>query len=462
METMKQFLNFTFTITTLLMLSACANNPSTQSPSNDPNAVMTVVAATMSAMSSPTPTLPAAVPTSTPTVAPTATSMPEPTTLRVVYSRAGEIWIWNEGGEPLKLSNTGIDVQPRISSDGKIVVFARNNELYAVNPDGSDLRKIVSKEYLSQYRPADHKWIWAEHYDWMLDTHMLYFTTMVQFGDEGFPMYQFDLHRVDLDTGVVSNVLPAGQGGVPYFSPNGQTMAVAQAEAINLANIDGTNWRTSLSFRHVSTYSEWSFIPTIVPLPSGNGFRAIIPVFHLDPMDDSEEPSKLWDIPLVGEPVLLHSFPLASGIPHWTLSPSGNSIVFSKKALNDNYDLCLYHHNVKQEACNSRTDRDVYANNWALDESKYTFKVSNEILIESNSVFETTYYVASAVGPNSQPVKIDAYVWLVWVSPNQYIYIDLDWNLRFATFGGSSTLIHTGVKNQASKDGILPFDFSTR
>jgi len=451
METMKQFLNFTFTITTLLMLSACANNPSTQSPSNDPNAVMTVVAATMSAMSSPTPTLPAAVPTSTPTVAPTATSMPEPTTLRVVYSRAGEIWIWNEGGEPLKLSNTGIDVQPRISSDGKIVVFARNNELYAVNPDGSDLRKIVSKEYLSQYRPADHKWIWAEHYDWMLDTHMLYFTTMVQFGDEGFPMYQFDLHRVDLDTGVVSNVLPAGQGGVPYFSPNGQTLAVAREDSISLANVDGTGWRVALPFERVRTYSNWVFIPTVVPLPDGNGFRVIIPAYHPDPMDNSDELSKLWNISSVGEPELLHTFSQA-GFP--VLSPNGNLIVFSKEDAIGVVSLCLYRHNLLTETCAPKTDEQIYLDHWAPDDSKYNYKALNQV---------PNYYLSSSTEPNSPPIQTEGYIWLTWINPNQYLFIDEEWNLQLATLGQSPTyaLIHNGVKHYANVDGILPFDFST-
>jgi hypothetical protein len=456
---MKKLLNFTFAII-LFLLSACTNNPTIPPPSNDPNAVMTVVATTLSAMP-PTQTTPLPTVTVAPTSLPTATSTPEPTTLRVVYSRAGEIWIWNEGGEPLKLSNTGIDVQPRISSDGKIVVFARNNELYAVNPDGSNLRKIVSKEYLSQYRPADHKWIWAEHYDWMLDTHILYFTTMVQFGNEGFPMYQFDLHQVDLDTGVVSLVLPAGQGGVPHFSPNGQTMAVAQADAINLANIDGTNWRTALSFRHVSTYSEWSFIPTVVPLPSGNGFRAIIPVFHLDPMDDSNEPSKFWDIPLAGKPILLHSF-LLSGYSHRILSSNGNSIVFSKMEAGGGFSLCTYYQDVSQEACATTSDVQVYADGWAPDSSKYTYESMRKIPDDSKYISVTDYFLVSTAATNSSPVKIDPYVWLAWVDSDQYLFIDHDWNLRLAAIDGASITIHNGVKNQASKDGILPFDFSTR
>src|SRR5689334_19854087 len=248
---MKNLINFILMIATLIMISACSISLTSPTSSNETNTVMTVVAATLSAMPSASPTIASTI-TSTPEPVAAFTPIPEPTTLRVVYSRAGEIWIWNEGGKPLKLSNSGIDIQPRISSDGKIVVFARNNELYAVNADGSNLRKIVSKEYLNPYRPKDYKWIWADYYDWMLDTHILYFTTKSQLGDDGFPIYQFDLHRVNVDTGEVSIVLPAGQGGIPYFSPNGQTLAVAQSEGIILANVDGTNWRKVLTFRHVS------------------------------------------------------------------------------------------------------------------------------------------------------------------------------------------------------------------
>ena len=420
---------------------------------------MTVVAATMSAISSPTP---AATPTNIPTLAPTPTLTPEPTTLRVVYSRAGEIWIWNQGGQPLKLSNTGIDVQPRISSDGKIVVFARNNELYAINPDGSGLRKIVSKEYLSEYRPANHKWIWADCYEWMLDTHILYFTTMIQLADEGVPLYQFDLHRVNVDTGEVSIVLSAGEGGIPYFSPNGQSLAVARPDSISIANVDGSDWRNALSFEQVVGSDNWTFIPVLVPLPDGSGFRLVVPAH--DSLSDPDELSEFWHIPLHEESELLYTFQIASGIPYKTLSPSGNSIVFSKRDPNGSYILCVYHYDTVQETCVPKPGpEELFTSNWALDDSKYNFETLGWVLDNNgSSVYDATYYISAVARPNEAPVEIDAYVWLAWVNPDQYLYIDEEWNLQLATFGGSTNLIHNGVKNQTSIDGMLPFDFSTR
>jgi len=453
---MKKLLNFIVVITTLLMLSACANNPPMQLPSNDTNAIETIVAGTLSA-------IPSAIPTSVPTIISTpeltATFTPEPATLRVVYSRAGEIYIWNEGGNLVKLSNTGIDIQPRISSDGKLVVFARNNELYAVNPDGSNLRVIVSKEYLNLYRPEGYKWIWAEHYDWMLNTHILYFTTITQKENDGFPSYQFDLHRIDVDTGDASIVLPAGQGGVPYFSPNKQTMAVIKPDSISLANVDGSEWRTALPFERVFTYSEWFFIPIVTPLPDASGFRVIIPAH--DPLGNPGELSELWELPLKGQPVLLHTF-LQNGFSLRALSPSGNSMAYSKKDASGNSSLCSYQHNVAQETCIPKVGEQVYADAWSLNDSKYNYQTIDKVLTGSDYVYETTRYIMSATESNGLAVKIDGYVWFEWVNPEQYLYIDEEWNLRLATLGDSSFLIHNGVKAPASKDGILPFDFSTR
>ena len=65
-------------ITTLIMMSACGNNPSTQTPLDNSSAIATIVAATLSAIPSVT---------SAPTLA--ATSMPNQTTPPIA-----DEWIW--------------------------------------------------------------------------------------------------------------------------------------------------------------------------------------------------------------------------------------------------------------------------------------------------------------------------------------------------------------------------------
>ena len=121
-------------------------------------------------------------PTVTNTPAPTSTmtqtSTPVPPSLKVVYSRDGSIWIWNEGGQPKRLTFGSVDERPRISADGNLVVFKRGNELWAVNADGLNLYLLVSDEFLKRYRPRDTDANWPELYAWSPNSHTLYFTTM--------------------------------------------------------------------------------------------------------------------------------------------------------------------------------------------------------------------------------------------------------------------------------------------
>ncbi len=435
---------------------------------DEESALATMVASTVSAALSVTPEATFLEPTSTITLTPepTATHTPEPTTLHVVYSRAGEIWLWDELEGPRKLSNTGIDANPRISGDGKIVVFARNNQLHAVNADGSNSRVIVSDEYLAQFLPDGEKWIWPEYYDWMLDSHTLYFTTMIECEkcpESSKLQYQFDLHKVDVDTGEVSQILPAGQGGFPYFSPNGKTMALSQKEKINIADVDGTEWKESLSFAAMGTYGQNFYIPSVVPLLDGSGFRVIIPAFSLAISPDGPEESFLWEISKTREPIQLHSFVQISYYPApKTLSMDGDLLAFALKDVNGVFSICLFDLVIGQEVCTPRPEEEGRPLSIAPDGSKYNFFAVDTILVDEEYVYDTKYYIQST-DDNNPPTLVEGWTWFEWVTPNQYLYIDEDLDLRLATLGGSDTYIHNGIKLTGSeKTNDFPFDFSQR
>jgi hypothetical protein len=52
---------------------------------------------------------------------------PAPAALTVVYARAGNITLWREGSAPQPLTSTGLDNFPRISDDGQMIAFLRDN-----------------------------------------------------------------------------------------------------------------------------------------------------------------------------------------------------------------------------------------------------------------------------------------------------------------------------------------------
>ncbi len=219
----------------------------------------------------------------------------------MVYSTDGSIWIWREGGQPKRITFGSMDERPRISTDGKLVVFKRGYELYAVNTDGTNFHILVSTELLKGYTPTGGVNIYPKLYEWLPGTHDLYFTDASDYPDQNFFSfyYTFDLFLAKVDTGEVRQIMPKKLGGLPYYSPDAKTIAVVQPDVIYLIDPDGGRLRTGLSFEKIVGYSEFSIIPTIVPLPDSSGFRVIFPTGDYLSQRTAEN-TYLWNIPIQG------------------------------------------------------------------------------------------------------------------------------------------------------------------
>ncbi len=71
----------------------------------------------------------------------------------------------------------------------------------------------------------------------------------------------YDLWRLDVETGQLEALLPAGQGGRPTLSPGGEWVLLSTPREVAVARTDGTERRTLLTFERVPTYSEWEWVP---------------------------------------------------------------------------------------------------------------------------------------------------------------------------------------------------------
>jgi hypothetical protein len=253
---------------------------------------------------------------------------PAVATLRVVYIKADNVWLWTEGTGILQLTSAGGARNPVLSGDGQVVAFIRNGELWAVNADGTNERQLVSTAYLAGLASggdtAEVKTI-----VWRPGTHMIYFNTVVVAAIVGYRIPQADLLSIDADgsADLVADLESSGSGGEPYFSPDGTIVALSQPDKIIYMEVSGAYWNVALTFANVLTYSEWSYYPEIVWLPDSSGVRVVIPA--ADPLGDPTQPSTFWNVPVSGTPSILTTFvaaPAFASFPY--ISPDSNVVLY--------------------------------------------------------------------------------------------------------------------------------------
>jgi len=247
-------------IAVLILASLACSLLPTEDPTPTPNSedvIATAVAATMAAEGEGAPG----------EAAPEITPEPPPF-LRIVFVKDYDVWYWEEGGAPIQLTTLGDVFNANLSDDGAVVAFTRgpdwyHQELFAINSDGSGLRPLITSATLAGYvTHPDAISAMVYRMDWEPGTHNVAFNTRLTFDGPGLVLND-DLHLVDADTATLTTVLPAGQGGDFYYSPNGNQIALVTATEIIMANSDGTNRQVVLSFPVVIPYSEYNYYPPL-------------------------------------------------------------------------------------------------------------------------------------------------------------------------------------------------------
>ncbi len=275
---------------------ACDYLPSPGSPDSSEDAIATGVAATLAASqgSAAEEVLPSASP-----------ELEAPAILKVAFVKDGDVWYWEEGIAPTQLTSVGDVVQVQISGDGQVIALIRqydwnNQEIYAVNSDGSNLRALVSlADFSGMVLNPDAISAVPYRISWVPDTHTLAFTTRLTFEGPGLVLPD-ELRLVEADTGALSLLLSPGSGGDFYYSADGSQIALVTGTQISLVTADGGNRRDLLTFPMVITYSEYIFYPPVAWSDDGGYLRVVIPPH--DPLADPPENTTIWHVPADGTP----------------------------------------------------------------------------------------------------------------------------------------------------------------
>jgi Tol biopolymer transport system component len=222
---------------------------------------------------------------------------PVPAGLRVSFVRDDQLWLWSaEAKEALALASTGrTNGEVKVSDDGRIVAFLKGNDLWAVNSDGTGERELLSVEALDAIVPVDQG-VSANRLEWVPGTHTLAFNTRLQMA-HGLVLND-DLHLLDADTLELTTLLPAGEGGEFYYSPDGSQIAIVTAGEISLVDAKGGQRQQVLTYTPVNTGSEYRFYARPFWSSDGSALRVAIP--PADPFVQPAAQTSVWHIPTGG------------------------------------------------------------------------------------------------------------------------------------------------------------------
>lgn len=286
-------------------------------------------------------TVPELQPTDTSAPAPTNTDTPisSPTPelapaqpLKIVYTRDGNAWLWAEGGSPTQLTTSGGVMDVRLSDDGSVAAFLKQateltSELWAVNSDGSNERPLVTAGELRQVDPRAFG-ITVNRYEFLPGSHMIAYNTRQVFEGPGTILYN-DLNLVDSGTFEKRTLLPVGEGGDFFYSPDGSQIALTTSEYIQIVNADGSNRRHVLDFQPINTASEYQFYPTPVWATDSSRMAVVIP--PVEPFSHPIAMSTIYSIPVDGSAAVQVGQVEAMYLPGFTyISPDMRYVLYAK------------------------------------------------------------------------------------------------------------------------------------
>jgi Tol biopolymer transport system component len=430
------------------ILSSIPELPGSDVPSYDFVSRQTSTAAT----ASPTPR-------PSPTPDPGRTPLPRPSALHVAYIVDADLVLWKDvpplstdaKPETIQLTRDGGVIDVRISGDGAVLAFVRDGELWAVDADGSDERRLVSATDLSEMEPIQQTEfpIALNRFEWVPGSHLLAFNTRLEL-PIGL-LLNDDLHTVDVESLEISLLLAPGQGGQFTYSPDGRQVAVSNSGGISLYDADGQNRRDVLPHTPVVTYSEVRFYARPVWGDDSSSLRVAIP--PADPLAQPPQLTSIWHLPTDGTPATLIGSiaALPGSLP--AFSPEPRFVAYIEPAADGapgGAAGTLLVHDLETGETIGEYPQASQIYGWALDSGHLAFLAQLE---------RPQAQIAPFGGP-AAPAHDDTSVAVIdasWVDASRYLYLastSNGWSLHLGEIGGSPIVLATVAGRS------LPYDWT--
>lgn len=407
-----------------------------------PTIAMSATKAPSLAPVNPTTTVPPPTPSSTATSSLPISSPPDE--LHMAYIIDGNLYFQDGSNSPIQLTYSGEDRAPIFSDDGEKIAFFRGLNppfnLYSINIDGGGEQAIVTPSQLMALNIGYDESTAPFDTTFVPGTHRLLFRTF-QSQEGTFLISNSDLLVVDTDTAEIKRLLPTGQVGAFYVSPDGRFIAIDTIEQIDVIDIGG-----KIIHQNLLTYtpSEPIFLPPGISwMPDSTGLIVILPVPTFYDTSGGPPSYTVWLYALNDSTGLQVSF---DALPrdHYMArsSPDGNWIIYNNYDQNAFYtgDLRTGH----LELYEPQPFVFHYDWSWSPDSKHFIYRASGKNL-----------YLGSV---NGSPELIGKGEFLGWIDSNRYLYY-ADKNIVMGDIKGSKEIIltdHESFKNKTIFTFILP------
>ena len=389
----------------------------------------------------------AATPADTP-APPTEVPEPQERVLKVAFIKDGNVWLWIEGGEAQRLTQSGGVLDVQLSDDGQIIAFMRQDySLWMIRSDRSDARPLVTTEDINAMVPSENG-VTVYRYTWVPGTHLLAFNTR-QEAQIGLILNN-DFHQVNADNLERSTLLPPGEGGQFYPSPDGTLFAIDTSGRIFLMDRAGGNRREVFTYTPMITYSEVQFYAQPVWARDSSKLRVAIP--PVDPLADPSQTTALWELYPDGRPAqLLATLSAASVIQASAFSRDLGRVAYldlpEEGRTHDPNQLKIADLATGQILAFEILANQIYG--WSLDDQHFAFMVNTPLALSHIGRLDGMVF---PVMPEGETAMID----VQWVDNVRYLFLaktDLGWDLRLGEIEGPNSIL-------ASVGGSPPhFDF---
>jgi dipeptidyl aminopeptidase/acylaminoacyl peptidase len=375
-----------------------------------------------------------------PTITPPATEIPKPrlrSGLRIAYiDGQRNLWIWDEGQEPLLLVGTNDVEKVRVSPDGERIVYTRSidrirESIWVIQPNGSGEKLLLDELAIAKISPVENAYaVVPFQIRWITGTHRLAMSTWPIY-DGMRTGFNKDLFILDAESGDIRQVFAQGEAGLFFLSPDGKRVALSHPGQIDLADVDGNNLQTGV-LRFNAKYRGNPYLSFPQWSPDSSHLRIAVP-------PDPEIPhggTVIWEVQADGTNPLRLGEIEADALTSVSFSPDLSRLTYLRKTGGDAPDayLDLWITNADGSGAVKKETGQLVLQSWSPDSRRFIYGIGNP----------PRPMLGEASGDGILLSDIRSAEQIRWIDAERVIFMvrnETSWNIHMSEVGGVSRIL---------------------
>lgn len=272
-----------------------------------------------------------------------------PANIVIVYEKAGNIWL-NKTNMIAQVTNGGADSRPKLSPLGDSFVFVRNGCLWIWTEIDNQPMVLFSK---TGFAPGQFSFDKTGKY--------LFLSTISL---DGVP--QYDLFRVNLDSGSIEQLLQTGSGGYFVENPSNSNLVLSRPGKLLLYDFINNQITDLFTF----TPKNKNEIAPLTWINSGYGFYTVLPTLR-------PNGQRYMFFPAKGEiPAQIAEFSATSAtMNNAIISPNGMYVVYIKTN-NTQKEVHIIDASTTDKIISTSESSDIELLGWSDESDRFIFSIN--------------------------------------------------------------------------------------